>query len=72
MNLYEWIKAGGFRGVHSGVIKRFTVQIVECMVILHENRIVHCDLKPEVGLCVCFFAVLCVEWLFLLFFFSVC
>ncbi|KAJ1553975.1 Dual specificity tyrosine-phosphorylation-regulated kinase [Cladochytrium tenue] len=46
-NLYEWIKAGGFRGVHSGVIKRFTVQIVESMILLYKHRIVHCDLKPE-------------------------
>ncbi|KAJ1562034.1 Dual specificity tyrosine-phosphorylation-regulated kinase [Cladochytrium tenue] len=32
-NLYEWIKAGSFRGVHSGVIKRFALQIVECLML---------------------------------------
>ncbi|KAI9361201.1 kinase-like domain-containing protein, partial [Zopfochytrium polystomum] len=46
-NLYEWIKAGNFRGVHSGVIKRFALQIIEGLVLLKRNRIVHCDLKPE-------------------------
>ncbi|KAJ3196751.1 Dual specificity tyrosine-phosphorylation-regulated kinase [Irineochytrium annulatum] len=47
INLYEWLKTGGFRGVHLGVIKRFAVQIVECMDLLGRNKIVHCDLKPE-------------------------
>ncbi|KAJ3045928.1 Dual specificity tyrosine-phosphorylation-regulated kinase [Rhizophlyctis rosea] len=47
MNLYEWLKAGGFRGVHLGVIRRFTVQILQCLNKLREQRVVHCDLKPE-------------------------
>ncbi|KAJ3290146.1 Dual specificity tyrosine-phosphorylation-regulated kinase [Borealophlyctis nickersoniae] len=47
INLYEWLKAGGFRGVHLGVIRRFTVQILHCLQLLRQQRIVHCDLKPE-------------------------
>ncbi|KAJ3413890.1 Dual specificity tyrosine-phosphorylation-regulated kinase [Chytridiales sp. JEL 0842] len=47
INLYEWLKAGGFRGVHAGVIKLFAVQILGCMSLLAKNNIVHCDLKPE-------------------------
>ncbi|KAI8846939.1 kinase-like domain-containing protein [Chytridium lagenaria] len=47
INLYEWLKAGGFRGCHLGVIKRFAIQIVQCQDLLDRNRIVHCDLKPE-------------------------
>ncbi|TPX70368.1 hypothetical protein SpCBS45565_g01845 [Spizellomyces sp. 'palustris'] len=47
MNLYEWLKAGGFRGVHLGVIKSFTVQMLHCLDLLSRSRIVHCDLKPE-------------------------
>ncbi|KAJ3206468.1 Dual specificity tyrosine-phosphorylation-regulated kinase, partial [Dinochytrium kinnereticum] len=47
INLYEWLKAGGFRGCHLGVIKRFTLQILQCMDLLSRNKIVHCDLKPE-------------------------
>ncbi|KAI9340677.1 kinase-like domain-containing protein [Zopfochytrium polystomum] len=47
VNLYEWLRAGGFRGVHLGVIKRFAVQIIQCMNLLYKHHIVHCDLKPE-------------------------
>ncbi|RKO94373.1 kinase-like domain-containing protein, partial [Blyttiomyces helicus] len=50
INMYEWLKAGGFRGVHLGVIKRFTVQILQCLQLLAGSKIVHCDLKPEVRL----------------------
>ncbi|KAI8593272.1 kinase-like domain-containing protein, partial [Geranomyces variabilis] len=46
-NLYEWLKAGGFRGVHLGVIRRFTVQMLQCLELLSRAGIVHCDLKPE-------------------------
>ncbi|KAJ3045310.1 Dual specificity tyrosine-phosphorylation-regulated kinase, partial [Rhizophlyctis rosea] len=46
-NLYEWLKAGGFRGVHLGVIRRFTIQILQCLAKLRQQRVVHCDLKPE-------------------------
>lgn len=47
INLYEWLRAGGFRGVHIGVIKRFGIQLVQCMNLLQRSHIVHCDLKPE-------------------------
>ncbi|TPX30352.1 hypothetical protein SmJEL517_g06068 [Synchytrium microbalum] len=47
INLYEWLKAGGFRGVHLGVIRTFTHQILKCMLLLAQTHIVHCDLKPE-------------------------
>ncbi|TPX41400.1 hypothetical protein SeLEV6574_g06107 [Synchytrium endobioticum] len=47
INLYEWLKAGGFRGVHQGVIRTFTHQILKCMLLLAHTHIVHCDLKPE-------------------------
>ncbi|KAI8908781.1 hypothetical protein DFJ77DRAFT_129209 [Powellomyces hirtus] len=47
VNLYEWLKAGGFRGVHLGVIRRFTVQMLQCLELLARAGIVHCDLKPE-------------------------
>ncbi|KAI8804598.1 hypothetical protein BJ742DRAFT_450665 [Cladochytrium replicatum] len=47
INLYEWLKGGGFRGVHLGVIRTFTLQILKCLVLMQEHKIVHCDLKPE-------------------------
>ncbi|KAJ3119955.1 Dual specificity tyrosine-phosphorylation-regulated kinase [Physocladia obscura] len=48
INLYEWVKSGGFRGIHMGVLKVFTVQILECLKLLHRIKTIHCDLKPEV------------------------
>jgi dual specificity tyrosine-phosphorylation-regulated kinase 2/3/4 len=47
MNLYEWLKAGHFRGVHLGVTRVFAAQMVQCLVLLKQLGIVHCDLKPE-------------------------
>ncbi|KAJ3115477.1 Dual specificity tyrosine-phosphorylation-regulated kinase [Physocladia obscura] len=47
INLYEWVKSGGFRGIHMGVLKIFTVQILECLKLLYRIKTVHCDMKPE-------------------------
>ncbi|KAJ1558854.1 Dual specificity tyrosine-phosphorylation-regulated kinase [Nowakowskiella sp. JEL0078] len=47
INLYDWLKAGGFRGVHLGVIRVFTIQILKCLELMQKNKIIHCDLKPE-------------------------
>ncbi|KAI9208582.1 kinase-like domain-containing protein, partial [Polychytrium aggregatum] len=47
INLYEWLKAGSFRGVHLGVVKRFTIQLLQCLLLLQKEKIIHCDLKPE-------------------------
>ncbi|KAI9005691.1 kinase-like domain-containing protein, partial [Hyaloraphidium curvatum] len=47
LNLYEWLKAGGFKGVGIHVIRRFSEQILQCLDMLGRKRIVHCDLKPE-------------------------
>lgn len=46
-NLYEWIKAGSFRGVHLGIISCFASQILKCLSLLADLKIIHCDLKPE-------------------------
>lgn len=47
-NLYEWLKAGQFRGIHLGVTRTFAKQMLNCLVLLRRLSIVHCDLKPEV------------------------
>ncbi|KAJ3007607.1 UNVERIFIED_CONTAM: Dual specificity tyrosine-phosphorylation-regulated kinase, partial [Siphonaria sp. JEL0065] len=47
INLYEWVKSGGFRGIHMGVLKRFSVQILQCLQLLYRIKSIHCDLKPE-------------------------
>ena len=46
-NLYEWLKAGQFRGVHLGVVKVFASQILQSLRLLKGLNIIHCDLKPE-------------------------
>ncbi|KAJ3236962.1 Dual specificity tyrosine-phosphorylation-regulated kinase [Chytriomyces hyalinus] len=46
-NLYEWVRSGGFRGIHVGVLKTMAVQILQCLQLLNRIKTVHCDLKPE-------------------------
>ncbi|KAI9222352.1 kinase-like domain-containing protein [Blastocladiella britannica] len=47
INLYEFIKSNDFRGFSIGLIRRFAIQILNCLSLLWEHEIIHCDLKPE-------------------------
>ncbi|KAH8108194.1 hypothetical protein BXZ70DRAFT_884904 [Cristinia sonorae] len=47
INLYELIKANGFVGFTTALIRRFTSQMLQSLVLMRHHRIVHCDLKPE-------------------------
>ncbi|KAG1521492.1 hypothetical protein G6F52_006700 [Rhizopus delemar] len=47
MNLYELIKNNHFHGLSAGLIKRFTTQILHALNLLHDHKVIHCDLKPE-------------------------
>jgi serine/threonine protein kinase len=47
MNLYELIKANNFAGFSTTLIRRFTIQMLNSLVLLRHHRVVHCDLKPE-------------------------
>lgn len=47
INLYELIKANGFVGFTTGLIRRFTTQMLMSLSLMRHHRIVHCDLKPE-------------------------
>jgi dual specificity tyrosine-phosphorylation-regulated kinase 2/3/4 len=47
INLYELIKNNGLRGFSSSLVKRFAVQILDCLSFLKDHKIIHCDLKPE-------------------------
>lgn len=48
INLYELIKANGFVGFTTSLIRRFTSQMLLSLSLMRHHRIVHCDLKPEV------------------------
>ncbi|KLO12000.1 hypothetical protein SCHPADRAFT_854481 [Schizopora paradoxa] len=47
INLYELIKANGFAGFSTTLIRRFTSQMLASLSLMRHHRIVHCDLKPE-------------------------
>jgi dual specificity tyrosine-phosphorylation-regulated kinase 2/3/4 len=47
MNLYEFIKAHDFRGFSLKLIRRFTKQMLNSLILLQKHKVIHCDLKPE-------------------------
>ncbi|MCJ1390574.1 hypothetical protein MMC18_003434 [Xylographa bjoerkii] len=47
MNLYEFIKIHDFKGFSVKLIRRFTKQLLNSLVLLKSHRVIHCDLKPE-------------------------
>ncbi|XP_056878388.1 dual specificity tyrosine-phosphorylation-regulated kinase 2 isoform X1 [Takifugu flavidus] len=47
MNLYELIKKNKFQGFSLPLVRKFAYSILQCLDLLHKNRIIHCDLKPE-------------------------
>lgn len=49
LNLYELIKANNFVGFSTNLIRRFTMQMLSALQVMKNNRIIHCDLKPEVS-----------------------
>lgn len=47
MNLYEFIKKNNFRGFSLSFIKKIAVQLLLSLRLLSQEKIIHCDLKPE-------------------------
>ncbi|MCJ1386307.1 hypothetical protein MMC17_009433 [Xylographa soralifera] len=47
MNLYEFIKTHDFKGFSVKLIRRFTKQLLNSLVLLKSHKVIHCDLKPE-------------------------
>lgn len=47
INLYELIKKNKFQGFSLALVRKFAHSILQCLEVLHRNRIIHCDLKPE-------------------------
>ena len=46
MNLYELIKKNNFQGFSIALIRRFAYSLLQCLKVLHKEKIIHCDLKP--------------------------
>lgn len=47
LNLYELTRKNKFAGFSIHLVRRFAYSILKCLEALYENKIIHCDLKPE-------------------------
>ncbi|KAG0192867.1 hypothetical protein DFQ28_007340 [Apophysomyces sp. BC1034] len=47
INLYDFIKSNNFQGFSMGLIRRFTIQLLNSLMLLSKHKLIHCDLKPE-------------------------
>ena len=47
LNLYELTRKNKFAGFSIHLVRRFAYSILKCLEALNENKIIHCDLKPE-------------------------
>ena len=47
MNLYEFIKIHDFKGFSLKLIRRFTKQLLNSLILLKSHKVIHCDMKPE-------------------------
>lgn len=47
LNLYDVIKNNSFRGFAIPTVRKFATQILQALVFLRQENIIHCDLKPE-------------------------
>lgn len=47
INLYEMIRNGDFKGIELPSIKKIAIQLLQNLIFLNKNKIIHCDLKPE-------------------------
>lgn len=47
VNLYTFLEIINFLGVSLMLLKRFATQILKGLDFIHENKVIHCDIKPE-------------------------
>ena len=47
INLYEFLGQNNFQGISLNLIRRFTIQVLQCLKFLSDHNIIHCDMKPE-------------------------
>ena len=45
--MYEFLKSNQFHGLSPSLIRRFSSQILNALILLERFKIIHCDLKPE-------------------------
>jgi len=46
-NLFELIRYSGYQGFSLSLVRHFIKQVLQTLMILHQERIIHGDLKPE-------------------------
>ncbi|GAV03541.1 hypothetical protein RvY_13944 [Ramazzottius varieornatus] len=47
INLYDLLKRNAFNGFSVMAVKRFAWNILQCLHLLQQEKIIHCDVKPE-------------------------
>lgn len=47
INLFDFIKSNHFHGLSLPLIRKFAIQILQCLKLARRLNIIHCDLKPE-------------------------
>lgn len=47
LSLYEYLKKNKFRGFEMIHVEKFATELLKCLCVLENLRIIHCDLKPE-------------------------
>ncbi|KAL7718617.1 Serine/threonine protein kinase ppk15 [Entamoeba marina] len=47
INLYELMKQNNCRALYVGLARSIMQQLLEALVVLYKNNIIHCDMKPE-------------------------
>lgn len=47
LNLYSLLEITKFKGFSINLLKKFSYQILKGLQFIHNNKIIHCDIKPE-------------------------
>lgn len=47
LNLYTFLELGGFRGISLDLVKNFSFKILKGLQFVHDQKVIHCDIKPE-------------------------